>query len=93
MLYPTLPDPLLLAAIHNVEVSGQSAEYVQLDPFVNLNVSNPKDGHIHPEVKRRLYSAYAEADEAELSIAIPRQVPLVLNAESASRSEYIEILV
>ena len=29
------------------------------------------DVHAHPELKRKLYSALAEGDEGELSIAIP----------------------
>lgn len=36
--------------------------------------SDITDCHKHPELKRKLYSAYSEADEGELAIPIPRQV-------------------
>ncbi|KAI9462278.1 hypothetical protein BJY52DRAFT_1203123 [Lactarius psammicola] len=36
----------------------------------------PQDVHTHPELKRKIYSALAEGDEGELSIAIPKEVPL-----------------
>lgn len=57
-------------------VSSHRAEFVQYDPLANLAISNPQDVHTHPELKRKLYSALAEGDEGELSIAIPKEVPL-----------------
>ena len=57
-------------------VASHRAEFVQYDPLANLAISNPQDVHTHPELKRKLYSALAEADEGELSIAIPKDVPL-----------------
>ena len=57
-------------------VASHRAEFVQYDPLANLTVSNPQDVHTHPELKRKLYSALAEGDEGELSIAIPKEVPL-----------------
>jgi hypothetical protein len=65
------------SAIHSVTVANQAAEFVQSDPFANLSLSDPQDCHTFPELKRKLYSAYAEGDEGELSIAIPRGVPIV----------------
>jgi transcription initiation factor TFIID subunit 2 len=59
-----------------VTVSSHRAEFVQYDPLINLAISNPQDVHTHPELKRKLYSALAESDEGELSIAIPKEVPL-----------------
>lgn len=35
-----------------------------------------QDCHKHPELKRKVYTALQESDEGELSIAIPREVPL-----------------
>ena len=46
------------------------------DPLANLTVSNPADCHTYPELKRKLYSALAEGDEGELSIALPKEVAL-----------------
>ena len=57
-------------------VASHRAEFVQYDPLANLTVSNSQDVHTHPELKRKLYSALAEGDEGELSIAIPKEVPL-----------------
>jgi transcription initiation factor TFIID subunit 2 len=59
-----------------VTVASHRAEFVQYDPIANLAISNPQDVHTHPELKRKLYSALAEGDEGELSIAIPKEVPL-----------------
>jgi len=59
-----------------VTVASHRAEFVQYDPLANLAISNPQDVHAHPELKRKLYSALAEADEGELSIAIPKDVAL-----------------
>ncbi|KAI9511720.1 hypothetical protein F5148DRAFT_1168299 [Russula earlei] len=62
--------------IHSVTVASHRAEFVHYDPLANLAISNPQDVHTHPELKRKLYSALAEGDEGELSIAIPKEVPL-----------------
>lgn len=64
------------AAIHEVFVSSYKADFIQHDPLANLSISNPQDCHTHPELKRKLYSALAEGDEGELSIAIPKDVSL-----------------
>jgi transcription initiation factor TFIID subunit 2 len=59
-----------------VTIASHRAEFVQYDPLTSLAISNPQDVHTHPELKRKLYSALAEADEGELSIAIPKEVSL-----------------
>ena len=62
--------------IHGVTVGGQTADFSLMDPFTNLAPSKPDDVHSIPELKRKLYSALSEADEGELSIAIPNnQLP------------------
>ncbi|KAI0028582.1 hypothetical protein K488DRAFT_80600 [Vararia minispora EC-137] len=60
--------------IHNVTVASDQADFVHYDPLSNMTISNPQDVHTHPELKRRLYSALADGDEGELSIAIPEGV-------------------
>ncbi|KAF8580130.1 hypothetical protein K439DRAFT_1648275 [Ramaria rubella] len=60
--------------IENVTVASHPAEFVQFDPVANMNVSDPTDFHVYPEVKRRFYSALAEGDDGELAISIPHQV-------------------
>jgi transcription initiation factor TFIID subunit 2 len=74
----------LLTAIHSVTVGPHKADFVQLDPFAALTLSNPQDCHAHPELKRKVYSAYAEGDEGELSIAIPKEITLRLSGGAAS---------
>ncbi len=57
--------------IHGITVGGEATDYSLMDPFTNLAPSKPDDVHSIPELKRKLYSALSEADEGELSIAIP----------------------
>ncbi|KAG9313991.1 hypothetical protein JVU11DRAFT_4768 [Chiua virens] len=63
-------------AIHSVTVASHQAEFVHHDPLAHINISTPQDCHTYPELKRKLYSALAEGDEGELSIAIPKEVSL-----------------
>ncbi|OCH90063.1 hypothetical protein OBBRIDRAFT_793679 [Obba rivulosa] len=69
--------------IHSVTVSSHPAEFVHNDPLSNLSISNAQDCHNHPELKRKLYSALAEGDEGELSIAIPKEVSLRQSGHAA----------
>jgi transcription initiation factor TFIID subunit 2 len=64
------------AAIHSVSVASHPADFVHHDPLAQINISNPQDCHTYPELKRKIYSALAEGDEGELSIAIPKEVSL-----------------
>ena len=68
----------LSAVIQSVTVASYPAEFVHYDAVANLNVSNPTDCHRFSELKRKLYSALAEGDEGELSIARPKEVPIRL---------------
>lgn len=62
--------------IHFVTVASHQADFVHGDPLANVNISTPQDCHTYPELKRKIYTALAEGDEGELSIAIPKEVPL-----------------
>ncbi|KAI6112477.1 hypothetical protein EDD16DRAFT_1167057 [Pisolithus croceorrhizus] len=62
--------------IHLVTVASHQADFVHCDPLANVNISTPQDCHTYPELKRKIYSALAEGDEGELSIAIPKEVSL-----------------
>ncbi|GAB1524178.1 hypothetical protein RhiTH_007331 [Rhizoctonia solani] len=63
--------------VHNVSVcvapgsESIQADFVHTDPTQAVTVSDTTDVHLHPELKRKLFAAGAEADEGELSIAIP----------------------
>ena len=52
------------------------------DPLVAVASSDITDCHRHPELKRKLYSSFAECDEGELAIPIPRQVSVKPTAGS-----------
>lgn len=64
-------------------VAAHQAEFVHSDPLANINVSNSADCHTYPELKRKLYSALAEGDEGELSIAMPKEVSLKQSGHAA----------
>ncbi|TFK56505.1 hypothetical protein OE88DRAFT_1689584 [Heliocybe sulcata] len=68
--------------IHSVTVASYPADFIHHDPLSSLSVSDPRDIHNHPELKRKVYSALAEGDEGELSIAIPAQVRLSKSGSS-----------
>jgi transcription initiation factor TFIID subunit 2 len=77
----------IVLAIHSVTVGSHQTEFTQHDPLANITISgsnDPQDCHNHPELKRKLYSALAEGDEGELSIAIPKEVPLKQSDHSSS---------
>ncbi|KAF8323748.1 hypothetical protein DL93DRAFT_8248 [Clavulina sp. PMI_390] len=57
--------------IDNVSVAGQPADFVLQDPQSNLGPSKPDDVHGFAEMKRKMFTAFSEADEGELSIALP----------------------
>lgn len=68
--------------VHAVSVAAApgaettKADFVHHDPTQTVAVSDATDVHLYPELKRRLFGAAAEADEGELSIAIPAAFPL-----------------
>ncbi|KZT27583.1 hypothetical protein NEOLEDRAFT_1130581 [Neolentinus lepideus HHB14362 ss-1] len=68
--------------IHSVTVAAHQADFIHQDPLSSLSISDPRDVHNHPELKRKVYSALAEGDEGELSIAIPAQVRLSKSGSS-----------
>lgn len=70
--------------IHSISVGDTPADFVLHDPLSNLGPTKTDDVHSFPEVKRKLYSALSEADEGELSIAIP---PSLLPIARADPSE------
>lgn len=84
-------------AIHSVTVANHQAEFHHYDPLSNINISSPQDCHVHPELKRKIYSAMAEGDEGELSIAIPKEVHLKQSGHAAvghtfSEGKYISFI-
>ena len=80
----------LALAIQSVTVASHHAEFVHYDPLANISVSNPQDCHTYPELKRKLYSALAEGDEGELSIAIPKEVSLKQSGHAAAGTIHSE---
>lgn len=85
--------------IHSVGVSVAPgtdtvrADFVHHDP-TQISVSDPTDVHIHPELKRKLFAAEAEADEGELSVAIPQSFSLhPVSLDSCDNMYYLYLLV
>lgn len=74
---------IIRAAIQSVSVGSHAADFVHHDPFTSLNISNAQDVHNHLELKRKVYSALAEGDEGELSIAVPRDVVIRQSGSAA----------
>ena len=62
--------------IESVSVASHKAEFLHHDPLTTLTLTNSKDCHAYPELKRKLFSALMECEEGELSIGIPGQVSL-----------------
>lgn len=74
--------------INSVQVGGYSVQdWACYDPLLSVSASDITDCHRHPEVKRKLYSSYAECEEGELAIPIPRQVSV--KATGPSRGPHI----
>lgn len=69
--------------IHSVSVAENPADFDVQDPFANLGPSKPDDVHSFPEIKRKVFSAFSDADEGELSIAIPSSLLPVPRAAPA----------
>lgn len=66
-------------------VAQEQADFVHYDPLAHLSTSKGNDVHAHPELRRKLYSALAEGDEGELSIAIPENVVRASGRNSLAR--------
>ena len=74
--------PRINKEILAIKVNAHPTTFVHHDPLSNVTISKPEDGSAYsayPELKRRLYSALAEGDEGELSLAIPQQVAITLS--------------
>lgn len=64
-----------LKDVSAVQVGGYPVQdWAYHDPLTSVYTSDITDCHKHPELKRKLYSAYSEAEEGELAIPLPRQV-------------------
>jgi transcription initiation factor TFIID subunit 2 len=63
-------------------VGSHTADFIHRDPLSNINISSPQDCHNHLELRRKVYSALAESDEGELSIALPKEVHLKQSGHS-----------
>lgn len=81
------------AAIQAVTVGGHPAEFTIHDPLSNITmggVGEAPDCHKHAELKRKLYSAMQECDEGELSIALPKELPVRTSGASSSNGMVYE---
>lgn len=80
-----------MSDVSAVQVGGYAVQdWAYHDPLSNISALDINDCHRHPELKRKLYSAYAESDEGELAIPMPRQISLkttALSGEGIAASE------
>jgi transcription initiation factor TFIID subunit 2 len=93
--FAPLPTDSSPTAIHNVTVNAYPTEFTHNDPLTNIHLSSedPKDCHRRPELKRNVYSAFQETDEGELSILIPREVPLKASGHHSSDTYFGKYII
>ncbi|CAO1625272.1 unnamed protein product [Sympodiomycopsis kandeliae] len=71
--------------VSSVTCSGHKAQYQVLDHLTNITLSDPRDVHLYPEYKRKLFAASTDGQGGEMSITLPSQVKIE-HAESSSAS-------
>lgn len=71
--------------------AGQPAEFSVVDHLSSVTLSNPKDVHQYPELKRKLFAAASDGNGGELSILIPFDV--VQETSEEATSDYAPITV
>ena len=76
---------LLAAVIRSVTVNSQRTEYAYNDLLSSLSLSNEKDVHLYPELKRKLYAAASDGSNGELSVLIPPDVAIETVQEREAR--------
>ncbi|SNX84333.1 related to TAF2 - component of TFIID complex [Melanopsichium pennsylvanicum] len=62
------------AFVQSVSIAGQSAEFSYADHLTAASISDTRDVHRYPELKRRIYAAASDGAHGELSILIPPDV-------------------
>lgn len=62
------------AFVQSASVSGHPAEFSYADHLTGATVSDTRDVHRYPELKRRIYAAASDGVHGELSILIPPDV-------------------
>lgn len=73
------------AFVQSVSVSGHAAEFSYADHLTGASISDTRDVHRYPELKRRIYAAASDGVHGELSILIPPEVH-VLSQRAGSRA-------
>lgn len=76
-----LPDSdtdICTAVIQHISCAGRPADYSYNDHLSSLSLSDPKDVHLYPELKRKLYAAASEGSGGELSILLPPDINVEL---------------
>lgn len=72
LIFPLYPSNV--AAIHSVSCAGSPAEFSLHDHLTHAGLSDPRDVHLYPELKRKIYAASNDGQGGELSISLPSQV-------------------
>ncbi|CDU22782.1 related to TAF2-component of TFIID complex [Sporisorium scitamineum] len=76
------------ASVQSVAINSHPAEFSYADHLTGASISDTRDVHRYPELKRRLYAAASDGLHGELSILIPPDVP-VQTQRAASRAPSI----
>ncbi|SJX62832.1 related to TAF2-component of TFIID complex [Sporisorium reilianum f. sp. reilianum] len=64
------------ASVQSVAVNSHPAEFSYADHLTGASISDTRDVHRYPELKRRVYAAASDGLHGELSILIPPDVPV-----------------
>ncbi|KDN40979.1 hypothetical protein K437DRAFT_258484 [Tilletiaria anomala UBC 951] len=100
-IVPTDPDLKTMhvncrqADIRYVTVNSQPTSYAYNDLLSNVTLSNDKDVHLYPELKRKLFAAASDGSNGELSIAISPDVGIQtlkerVEAEQESKADALK---
>ncbi|PWY99756.1 hypothetical protein BCV70DRAFT_162250 [Testicularia cyperi] len=62
------------AVIQSISCSGHETDYSYTDYLTGVTISDTRDVHRYPELKRRLFTAASDGADGELSILVPPQI-------------------
>lgn len=75
-----------LPAISRVTCDGHSADFAVHDHLTGVGLSDARDVHLFPELKRKLYAASSDGAGGEVGIVLPPQVQIESSRSADSTS-------
>ncbi|PWN92640.1 hypothetical protein FA10DRAFT_276691 [Acaromyces ingoldii] len=76
--------------IHRVVCAGREADFSIVDHLSSATLSNPRDVHSYPDLKRKLFAATSDGSGGELSILLPPDVHI---SQQAGSDDFAPIVV